>query len=88
MNKFAKFQAQANALRKGEDAAMGTVETILLLVVTIVVVALLFVFISKKVNGGALKSVETAMTNATGVGNTAAGKFNAGTELFPTGGKV
>ena len=82
MNKFAKFQAQANALRKGEDAAMGTVETILLLVVTIVVVALLFVFISKKVNGGALKSVETAMTNAAGVGNDAAGNIKSNAPTY------
>ena len=79
MQKFTRMQAQANALRKGEDAAMGTVETILLLVVTIVVVALLFVFISKKVNGGALKSVETAMDNAAGVGGAAADQFAAPT---------
>ena len=77
MNKFAKFQAQANALRKGEDAAMGTVETILLLVVTIVVVALLFVFIKEKANTAALTPVGTAMDNAGKVGTASAGTIGA-----------
>ncbi len=53
MNKLARVQAQANAIAKGEDAAMGTVETVILLIGVVFVVAILFMFLVNKVKGGA-----------------------------------
>ncbi len=63
MNKLAKVQAQANAIAKGEDAAMGTVETVILLIGVVFVVAVLFMFLVGKVKGGA-DGVEQDITAA------------------------
>lgn len=52
MQKIAKMQAKVNAIKRGDDAAMGTVETVLLLIAVVFVVAVVFMFITNKLKGG------------------------------------
>ena len=69
MNKIARMQAQSHAIACGEDAAMGTVETVLLLIATVAVAALLFVFLTSKIKtpvDGVSTDVEHAAGYATG----------------------
>lgn len=65
MQKVAKLQAQMNAIKHGDDAAMGTVETVLLLIAVIVVVSVVFVFLTTKLKGG-VDNVDTVVDNAKG----------------------
>ena len=63
MQKIARMQAQSHAIACGEDAAMGTVETVLLLIATVAVAALLFVFLTGKIKApvdGVEKDIEAA----------------------------
>ena len=65
MQKIARMQAQSHAIACGEDAAMGTVETVLLLIATVAVAALLFVFLTGKIKApvdGVAKTVDNAKT--------------------------
>ena len=65
MQKIAKLQAQSNAIARGEDAALGTVETVILLIAVIAVVAVLFVFLTGKLDTS-LDNVGKDIDNASG----------------------
>ena len=51
MQKVAKMQAKVNALKHGDTAAMGTIETVLLIIGVVVVVSVLFMFLVTKLKG-------------------------------------
>lgn len=63
MQKVAKMQAKVNALKHGDTAAMGTIETVLLIIGVVVVVSVLFMFLVTKLKGsvdGVDKDMEAA----------------------------